>query len=115
MFRSTRCTSGRTGSFRRRGRVRLPGCCWSEGRCIRLTWLLRDMPSSIRWRRMRRRTEGARIAGWTLFFCDPQDLHDDAFGALTVEFGVEDALPGSEVEPTLGDRKGGLVVEEQGF
>jgi len=56
-----------------------------------------------------------RTGGWTLFFCDPQNLHDDSLGALTVELGVEDALPGSEVEAALRDRKGGLVVEEQGF
>jgi hypothetical protein len=31
------------------------------------------------------------------------DLDDDALGALAVEFGVEDALPGTQVEASAGD------------
>ena len=29
-----------------------------------------------------------------------EDFDDDAFGALAVELGVEDALPGAEIEMT---------------
>ena len=44
-----------------------------------------------------------------------EDFDDDAFGALAVELGVEDALPGAEVEATGGDGQGGFVVEKKGF
>jgi len=47
--------------------------------------------------------------------CDSEDFYDDSFAALAVEFGVEDALPGAQVESAIGDREGGFVVEEQGF
>ena len=48
-------------------------------------------------------------------FCDAEDFDDDAFGALAVELGVEDALPRAEIEAAARDRQSRLVVEQQGF
>jgi hypothetical protein len=39
-------------------------------------------------------------------------LNDDAFGALSVEFGVVNLLPGAEIQPALGHRHDDLVVYE---
>ena len=44
-----------------------------------------------------------------------EHLDDDALAALAVELGIEDALPGAEVEMAAGDGQGGLVVEQQGL
>jgi hypothetical protein len=40
-------------------------------------------------------------------------FHDHPLVALAVEFGIEDPLPGSQVEFALGDRNDDLVVDEQ--
>jgi len=42
-----------------------------------------------------------------------KDFHDDAFAALAVEFGVEDALPCAQIKLAVGDRQSGFVVEQQ--
>ena len=44
-----------------------------------------------------------------------EDLDNDALGAPAVEFGVEDPLPGAEVEASGSDRKNDLVVDENCF
>jgi len=46
---------------------------------------------------------------------DAEDFYDDALAALAVEFGIEDALPGAEVELAVGDGEGGFVMQEQSF
>lgn len=40
----------------------------------------------------------------------PQHLHNHPFPPLPVELGIEDALPGSQVQLAIGHRKGGLVM-----
>ena len=42
-----------------------------------------------------------------------EDFDDDALAALAVELGVEDALPGAEIELAVGDGQCGLVMEQQ--
>ena len=42
-----------------------------------------------------------------------EDFYDDALAALAVELGVEDALPGAQVEFAVGDGQCGFVVQEQ--
>ena len=44
---------------------------------------------------------------------DAKDFYDYALLALAVEFGVEDTLPGAEVELAVGDGQGGFVVEQE--
>src|ERR1035437_6433061 len=42
-------------------------------------------------------------------------FNDDSFVALAVEFGVENLLPGAEVEFSVGDRNDDFVVNDQRF
>jgi len=44
---------------------------------------------------------------------DSQHLHNHTFPSLPVELGIEDPLPGSQVQLAVGHRKGGLVMQQQ--
>src|SRR6266478_7646946 len=43
------------------------------------------------------------------------DFNDDSFIALAVEFGIENLLPGAEIEFSVGDRDDDLVMNDQRF
>src|SRR6266446_8766977 len=43
------------------------------------------------------------------------DFNDDSFIALAVEFGIENLLPGAEIEFPVGDRDDDLVMNDQRF
>src|SRR6266446_883929 len=43
------------------------------------------------------------------------DFNDDSFVALPVEFGIENLLPGAEIEFPVGDRDDDLVMNDQRF
>ena len=43
------------------------------------------------------------------------DLDDDPFGALPIEFAVEEALPRTKVDPAIGDGQDDLVMRASGF
>src|ERR687895_206660 len=49
--------------------------------------------------------------------CESQSLShcldDDALGPPTVPFSIKNALPGTEVEPAIGDRNDHLVADRQ--
>jgi hypothetical protein len=45
--------------------------------------------------------------------CD--DLGNDPFGALPIEFTVEEARPAAEVDPAIGDGQDDLVMRASGF
>ena len=38
------------------------------------------------------------------------DFDDDSFGALPIEFAVEEALPRAKVDPAIHDRQDDLVM-----
>src|SRR5512132_2334753 len=42
-----------------------------------------------------------------------QCLQNDALGSLAIPFAVEDALPGTEIEPARGDGDDDLVADGQ--
>ncbi len=44
-----------------------------------------------------------------------QQLHDDAFAALAIKFGIEGALPGAEVQMAVGDGQSDFMVQQQGL
>src|ERR1700728_2949745 len=44
-----------------------------------------------------------------------ENLHNDPLAPLSVEFGVEDPLPGPKVKGPVGDRQRCLVVEQHGL
>jgi hypothetical protein len=43
------------------------------------------------------------------------DLDDDPFGALPIEFAVEKALPGTKIDPAIGDGQDDLVMQQEVF
>jgi len=43
------------------------------------------------------------------------DLDDDPFGALPIEFAVEEARPASKVDPAVGDGQDDLVMQQEVF
>src|SRR5215831_7049279 len=43
------------------------------------------------------------------------DFDDDPFGALPIEFAVEEARPASKVDPAIGDGQDNLVMEQEVF
>ena len=43
------------------------------------------------------------------------DFDDDPFGALPIEFTVEETLPGAKVDPAIGDGQDNLVMEQEVF
>jgi hypothetical protein len=43
------------------------------------------------------------------------DFDDDPFGALPIEFAVEEARPAAKVDPAIGDRQDNLVMQHQVF
>ena len=43
------------------------------------------------------------------------DLDDDPFGALPIEFTVEETLPWAKVDPAIGDRQDDLVMQQEIF
>jgi hypothetical protein len=43
------------------------------------------------------------------------DLDDDSFGALPIEFTVEEALPRTKVDFTFGDGQDDLVMQQEVF
>lgn len=43
------------------------------------------------------------------------DLDDDPFGALPIEFAVEEALPRAKVDPAIGDGQDDLVMQQEVF
>ena len=43
------------------------------------------------------------------------DLDDDPFGTLPIEFAVEKALPGSKVDLAIGDGQNDLVMQQEVF
>ncbi len=45
----------------------------------------------------------------------PHGLDDHTLGALPVELGVVDLLPGAEVQPSVSDRHNHFVMHEQAF
>ena len=44
-----------------------------------------------------------------------EDFDDDALAALAVELGLEDTLPGAEIELAVGDGQCCFVMQKQGF
>ena len=42
-----------------------------------------------------------------------EHFHDDAFAALAIELGVEDALPGAEIELAVGYGQSSFMVQEE--
>jgi hypothetical protein len=53
-----------------------------------------------------------RIRNCTRGLADSEDFYDHALSSLTIELGIEDALPGTEVEATIRHRKRCLMVEQ---
>jgi hypothetical protein len=49
------------------------------------------------------------------FHLRSDDFDDDPFGALPIEFAVEKALPGTKVDPAIGDGQDNLVMEQEVF
>jgi hypothetical protein len=45
----------------------------------------------------------------------PDDLDDDTFAALPIEFAVEEALPWAKIDPAIGDGQNNLVMEQEVF
>ena len=45
----------------------------------------------------------------------PDDFDDDSFGALPIEFAVEETLPWAKVDPAIGDRQDDLVMQQEIF
>ena len=43
------------------------------------------------------------------------DLDDDAFGALPIEFAVEETRPAAKVDPAIGDGQDNLVMQQEVF
>ena len=50
-----------------------------------------------------------------LFHLLPDDFDDDPFGALSIEFAVEEALARTKVDPAIGDGQDDLVMEQEVF
>ena len=43
------------------------------------------------------------------------NLDDDPFGQLLIEFAIEEARPASKVDPAISDRQDDLVMRASGF
>jgi hypothetical protein len=43
------------------------------------------------------------------------DFDDDTFGALPIEFAVEEARPAAKVNPAIGDGQDNLMMEQEVF
>ena len=43
------------------------------------------------------------------------DFDDDTFGALSIEFAVEETLPWAKVDPAIGDGQDNLVMQQEVF
>ena len=50
-----------------------------------------------------------------LFHSLSDDFDDDPFGALPIEFAVEEALPWTKVDPAIGDGQDDLVMQQEVF
>jgi hypothetical protein len=50
-----------------------------------------------------------------LFHLLSDDFDDDPFGALPIEFAVEEARPAPKVDPAIGDRQDNLVMQQNVF
>src|SRR5262245_22336305 len=61
----------------------------------------------------RRAVNRPRLAQPTPIGLLAEHLYDQPLGPAPVELGVEDLLPGAEVEAAVGDRKNHLVVDEE--
>lgn len=48
-----------------------------------------------------------------LLFAHSQHFHDHSLSPLSVEFRIENPLPGTQVELAIGNRQGGFVMEKQ--
>lgn len=49
------------------------------------------------------------------FYLLSNDFDDDPFGALPIEFAVEEARPATKVDPAMGDGQDNLVMQQEVF
>jgi hypothetical protein len=57
----------------------------------------------------------ARPCDILLFHLLSDDFDDDPFGALPIEFAVEETLPGTKVDLAIGDGQNYLVMQQEVF
>src|SRR5215210_3018247 len=89
-----------------------PRLSLSRGGSIRFATLTKNQPptrleanrSIWRWNRLRRGRATGSVS---------QNLDHQPLAAAPVELGVEDRLPGTEVQPAVGDRQDHLMMDQE--